>query len=630
MATKTYTANRSSLFASSNLGGGNDQHLPSGQWGSYGFKSVCDFPAIDWSDVVKLTSATLRLRTTGQVHVGFGSSPDVIVRRAASQWTPNSSSSSADGGSGWGTSPTAYPGPATTGPYITKRCTTVENTAVSIDVTDVVLGWAPPSVEGGLGAGQYGLMLYPAVSGSTGDTIEFYSAKHGTTSYRPALDLVYETDRPPTAPGVGNLTSPVLTLKPELTATAVDPDQDPAEVYDVAVLEGSTVRYERLAQTAGIAADGIAIAHEVQANLPALVPLTARFRTRHLGIWSPYASSASFTIDRLPDTPTWSSPAANVGAGILRPTFTFHGGDPDGEAITHWSLEVFNDGGNGVPDGAAVYVRTNNDAPSFGWTPAGKTITHTANTDLPTGALIARARLQIGIAAEVGAWSAYRAFVISGDKAAISIQAPTADGSYLDVPTMADPGSSITTGQQIRIAFTVTAPAAGAVATVRVKIQVAGGGAVLTDTQVGTTAKVYDLLYALPDGTTYNNKLLELTITTTTTLAATNVRMRPCRLAYARFAMNGIQVGPSSRNFTSAYTNAPGSSSKVYVTYRAQTTPTSGSLPPGYVPDIDDAAAAIPPAGGYLGIMVRVVRLDLEDAVLSGVDTLSVSWESLG
>src|SRR5262245_54523056 len=139
MASKTLTAAKSSLFANSgstNLGGGADDHLPvGGPWGSYVFTSAVQFN-LDWSGVKRITSAVIRLRTTGQVHIGFSSTPDFFVARATAAWTANSASSSAEGGSGWSTSPTVYPGPPSTSTgRVGKRAPTAENSTFDTDIT---------------------------------------------------------------------------------------------------------------------------------------------------------------------------------------------------------------------------------------------------------------------------------------------------------------------------------------------------------------------------------------------------------------------------------------------------------------------------------------------------------------
>src|SRR5262245_31473161 len=118
MVQGSWQATRSSLFAvtgSTELGGGNDLHLPvGGPWNGYTFRSAVQF-APDWTGMRSITSAVLRVTTTSQVHLGFASGTAIIARRITGSWTANSAASSGEpGGSGWSTSPSVYPGPAAT------------------------------------------------------------------------------------------------------------------------------------------------------------------------------------------------------------------------------------------------------------------------------------------------------------------------------------------------------------------------------------------------------------------------------------------------------------------------------------------------------------------------------------
>jgi hypothetical protein len=326
-----------------------------------------------------------------------------------------------------------------------------------------------------------------------------------------------------------------------------------------------------------------------------------------------------------------SAPKGDQAAGQVRPTITFSASDPDGEAIGFWSVAVYRDNGSGAPDGAVVYQRNDNSAASGGWTPTGKTITHVPAEDLPTGDLLVRARIATGTGTPDvrSVWSSYQPFTLTGDRAGITFVAPAAEYQYLDVPTMADPATSIAT-QSVRVAFRVIPPSVGTLSRVTVKLTVEGQTTPAAELTPALTADgTYDLLIPLTT-TAVNGKVLDLVIETETSVGTLWSRTRKCRLSYARVSLNGILLGPGARNLRSSYTVPAGSKSKHYASYRAQSTSTGGALSPGYASEITSQQPYIPAGGCYLGIMLRVVRLDDDDAQLSGFDRLTVSWEQLG
>jgi hypothetical protein len=461
--------------------------------------------------------------------------------------------------------------------------------------------------------------------------VEVYSAKESNSSYRPTLTLVYETDRPPVAPSV-NVPTNLVTNRPTLTGTGSDPDEDPVEVYDVEVSQGSTVVYSRTNQAAAIS--GMEVTHTVAANLPTLVGLAWRMRTRHVGIWSPWSSkTAAWTLNRKPNAPTFDAPPATV-ADNLRPTFTMRATDPDGEAIAYWSLEVYEDDGTGQPTGTPIYVRNDN-----AWT-GGATHSHTPNADLLVGKMLYRSRVATGPTPltdpwKRSDWSDYQALTITASKAGITFREPGTDYAYLRVPTLADPATSIDTGQKLHLAWALTLPPTGTITACTVKLEVPTTGPVLFNGPVtllgGGGAGEYELDVAVPDTTAVVGKVLSLTITATASVGGVvNTRVRPCRVSYGRAAMNGIASGASPKSWKSTWTRQAGSTDDVYVHYRAQTTPGGGALGPGSVDDIAVAGSYLPASGGYMGVMIRVGRRDMDDAVVGGVDRMEITWESLG
>jgi hypothetical protein len=303
MPTKTSTSTFSSLLARSdtglNLGGGKDTHLsmvanPAG----YQLRGLVGFslPGSWWSDVRKLTKAELLLTgVSGTAHVGRGGSPQAAVRRITGGWSPNTA------GESWTTAPVVYPGPSiTTAGGVTANLPT-GSSQVAIDVTSIVLAWAPSSVVGpggvlGGGAGQYGIALYEI--GGTANAAEVYSAAHGTSSARPILRLTYESNGPPTAPTL------IRPLGPDQAADAFegqtsDPESDALLAYDIQCSTdpdfGTVTHWDVAGGTSGITGYHIGRAYGG-------VPLTTdaryywRMRARDVGsgTYGPWSSVATF------------------------------------------------------------------------------------------------------------------------------------------------------------------------------------------------------------------------------------------------------------------------------------------------------------------------------------------------
>jgi hypothetical protein len=185
--TRSYVATSDALIAltsgGAKYGAGAATTLPVGAWQGWTYRSLIQFPTIPFGGLRRIVSATLKLRTTTQVRVGFGSSPTIELKRITGAWSAGSASSPSSGNS------VVWPGPAVTG-SVRANTTAAESTAVSVaGVLSLVLPWAPTSLGGSLAA-QRGLALYPG-SGSGSDTTEFYPVEQGGTS-RPQLDLVVE------------------------------------------------------------------------------------------------------------------------------------------------------------------------------------------------------------------------------------------------------------------------------------------------------------------------------------------------------------------------------------------------------------------------------------------------------
>ena len=186
--TRSYLATSDALLAltsgGAKYGAGAADTLPVGAWSGWTYRSCIKFASIPWTKVRAVRSATLRLDTTTQVRVGFGSSPTIEVRRITANWSAGSASSPS------GSNSVVYPGPATTSSGAKRaNLPTGQNAPVSIDITALARAWAPSSA-GGSAAPQYGVMLLPG-SGSQADTSEVWPVEKGG-ALRPQIDFDLE------------------------------------------------------------------------------------------------------------------------------------------------------------------------------------------------------------------------------------------------------------------------------------------------------------------------------------------------------------------------------------------------------------------------------------------------------
>ena len=111
--TRTYVASSDALIALTNggakYGAGASTTLPIGVWQGWQYRGLLKFPGIPWTKVRAIRTATLNLRTTTQVRVGFGSSPKTQVRRITTGW--NAGTGTTPGSNPGGV---VWPGPTTT------------------------------------------------------------------------------------------------------------------------------------------------------------------------------------------------------------------------------------------------------------------------------------------------------------------------------------------------------------------------------------------------------------------------------------------------------------------------------------------------------------------------------------
>lgn len=640
MATRTLAANKSSLFADSGgseLGGGNDDHLPvGGPWGSYTFRSAVRF-ALDWSGVKSITSAVLRVRTSSQVHIGFSTDPDIQVSRCTGDWTANSGKSSADsgGGPGWSTSPTVWPGPAMTSTgRVSKDIPTSEGTWVDIDITAIVKAWAPATIPGGGGAANYGVMLHYAASG---DVTEFSSSK---SVYSPEIVLTYATDSPPPAPTVTAPTGTGSNLRPLLSATAVDPDGDPLEVGDVEVRKAGAVVYSSVAFAASGATT---LDHTPASDLPS-GDLTVRFRARAAGVYGAWSAEAPFAIDRAPTTNAPTAPAGNI-SGNRRPNIVFTAADLDADPLELFDVEVYATS-SGAPTGSPVYAVTSGTTGI-----AGYTVTHTPTADLPVGPLMVRARVRArGV---YSAWSGYTAFTIVTANPSVSIVwPPTPGGPLLFFTPHPAPGTGFPFAAVSRFQAECIAPAGFTFTTIRRKlVRLDGPNAPFTimDSDLGGVAGSTTFFVSQPvtvkdfaAGGTWAgmSALLEVTITATASNGGQTVAVRRARYSFLEW-QGAVYLGDNVTALAVSDVTPPAGDNaapldRPSVWYRAQASKTApnGAATWRDASGLATVRSELPAQNAYLGVYVRSSRQADDVDVLGGIgmfeDAALPGWATSG
>jgi hypothetical protein len=186
--TRTYVATSDALLAltsgGAKYGAGASTSLPVGGWQGWTYRSCIKFPSIPWTKVRAVKAARLKLRTSTQVRVGFGSNPKLEVRRITESWSAGSSSSPSSGNA------VVWPGPSTTtSGAVTEGMPGGQNADESIRIDAIARAWAPASV-GGSGASQQGVMLRET-GNVDNTTTEVWPVEQGGAA-RPTLELDLE------------------------------------------------------------------------------------------------------------------------------------------------------------------------------------------------------------------------------------------------------------------------------------------------------------------------------------------------------------------------------------------------------------------------------------------------------
>lgn len=221
MGTFTIEATKdATMVQQGNLWSGFDRHMPVGvDTSNKVYRSVVYFP-IALSNIITVTSATLKLvgSNMGASHINSNGSRAVFARRMTADWGEG-----ADNGEGvfavdptWGWNNRFDKYDTSTQTSISISGALVDLTVYSFDVTNIVRQWVA-------GSPNYGLILnaQTEVAGNRG--VEFYSRNRGS-GYRPILEIVYTGNEAPSAPINLNPTADALvnSLTPNLSGVQAD------------------------------------------------------------------------------------------------------------------------------------------------------------------------------------------------------------------------------------------------------------------------------------------------------------------------------------------------------------------------------------------------------------------------
>jgi hypothetical protein len=198
VATKTITlaVSKDARVNSAGGGAGQSEFLPVGLYAGTITRSLIQFTMPNWSglNVVRIISATLKVRNSAQNYVARGASPRVIVQRATFSWSEGVFVNLSDSnGVNWAN----QPGGSVSDDVDSGLLSTSDFVWISIPITGIVQKWAPVSVEGGFGLSNYGIKLVSYDEGSTARTTEFNSQENPAAPY---ITLVYEDNSAPGAP----------------------------------------------------------------------------------------------------------------------------------------------------------------------------------------------------------------------------------------------------------------------------------------------------------------------------------------------------------------------------------------------------------------------------------------------
>lgn len=180
---RTYLATKSARLVqtpTANAGNGKSALIQVGAFGNKNRSRVLlQFPTIDFSDVIGIDTAQLRLWTGTQHCIRYGKTPKIIVRRTLKGW--NEGTYGVD--CGWSTTnAVVYPGPQGTqqGQVTKGGLPRTNNTMTTTVIPAIVRAWKN-------GAPQFGLKIVAVGEDNPAYSHEFHGAHTGTPDYIPQL-----------------------------------------------------------------------------------------------------------------------------------------------------------------------------------------------------------------------------------------------------------------------------------------------------------------------------------------------------------------------------------------------------------------------------------------------------------
>lgn len=348
MATTTWNVSKDSRIAvtgTTYLGAGATPQNQIGLYNNYLFRTLLGF-SYSFTGMTAITAATLHVKTSSQVQVVFGASPDIYVRRLTSSWsegTANSPMSSSNAVT-WSNQPSS-----TSTHQASGSLGTAENTWKSFNITALI--------QDAFAAGVfYGLVLMAQNENGGGDVSEIWAREH-STSEDAYISVTYSTNTAPNAPTSLSPTGGAVqnTLTPTFSGTFSDPDAgDTMYGYQIQVSTDSTFASVTHwdSTTATTAATSFSKTY-AGTTLSEGVTYYWRARTKDAaGAWGSWSTAQQFAVNSVPNAPSIAlqeSPTTDVTT--LTPHFLVTHSDPDSADTKAYAYHVILE----TSDGTAVW-----------------------------------------------------------------------------------------------------------------------------------------------------------------------------------------------------------------------------------------------------------------------------------
>jgi hypothetical protein len=285
-------------------GNAHDQHVPLGLYNIgldwYYFRAFHKF-ALDFSDVISITKAELKIKTSSGVHVSK-SSNSILISRVTSAWTPSGGSEgSSTGDPDWTSQPSV-----TSSGQVTRTVSNTTDTWNTLDITAIVQAWKDGSANNGIRL-KVAAEAYPSNSNAN---VSHELRSGETDGNDPYIVLTYVSNSPPNAP---TLSSPangavITTATPTLQFTGSDPDVgDTQQSYDLQVSTDATfasvTHWNIAAQTTGQTGFSVSRTYAGTALARGTTYYWRARTTDQDGVAGAWSAGRSFRYNALPTVP---------------------------------------------------------------------------------------------------------------------------------------------------------------------------------------------------------------------------------------------------------------------------------------------------------------------------------------